>query len=172
MSPEQESFQELRRLLALKRHEQPPPGYFEGFSGQVIARIKAGETPAAGSFLERLTARAPWLQSLWDGFEAKPIVAGAFGVGVCGLLVIGLVSSERMDNVPALSNGQAPQTIFANVPDNQTGAGSLFDRAVTERVGTDRSTGSVFTAQNRTSIFDEIRPHVQPVNFSVPAPAN
>jgi hypothetical protein len=171
MSPEQEEFEELRRLLAIKRHEQPPPGYFNNFSRQVIARIKAGETRAADSFLEGLLARAPWLQTLWEGFEAKPIVAGAFGVGVCGLLVVGLVSSERTDSTAASfsPNGEAPQTFFANVPNNQSGAASLFDRATV----TDRSaTGSVFTAQSRTSIFDEIKPHVQPVNFSVPSPAN
>lgn len=77
---EPENFEELRRLLALKRHEQPPPGYFHEFSRQVITRIKAGETPAADSLLERLVARAPWLQHLWSGLEAKPILAGAFGV--------------------------------------------------------------------------------------------
>jgi hypothetical protein len=170
MSPGQENFEELRRLLAVKRHEQPPPGYFDGFSRQVITRIQAGEARASESFLQRWMSRAPWLQSLWNGFEAKPIVAGAFGVGVCGLLVIGLVSSERIDDaVPSTlsPDSESPQAIFANVP-NQSGAGSLFERALTDR----SVTGSVFTAQSKTSIFDEIRPHVQPVSFSVPVPAN
>jgi hypothetical protein len=171
MSPEHEEFEELRRLLAIKRHEQPPPGYFNNFSRQVIARIKAGETRAADSFLERLLARVPWLRTLWEGFEAKPIVAGAFGVGVCGLLVVGLVSSERTDSTASSfsPNGEVPQTFFAKVPSNQSGTGSLFDRgAVTDRA----ATGSVFTAQ--TSIFDEIkpRPHVELLKFSVPSPAN
>jgi len=169
MSAEQEKFEELRRLLAIKRHEQPPPGYFNNFSHQVIARIRAGETSEAESLLGRLLVRAPWLQRLWDGFEAKPIVAGAFGVGVCGLLVVGLVSSERVDSTGMASpNGEAPQTIFANVP--ASSPGSLFDRAVDDHA----STGSVFTAQSRssTSIFDEIRPHVQQVNFSVPSTGN
>lgn len=169
MSPEQEHFEELRRLLALKRHEQPPPGYFDGFSRQVITRIQAGEARASESLLQRWMSRAPWLQTLWNGFEAKPIVAGVFGIGVCGLLVIGLVSSERIDAVPnTLSpDSESPQAIFANIP-NQSGAGSLFERALTDR----SVTGSVFTAQSKTSIFDEIRPHVQPASFSVPVPAN
>jgi hypothetical protein len=170
MSAEQENFEKLRRLLAIKRHEQPPPGYFNGFSRQVIARIQAGETENAGSFFQRLMGRAPWLQSLWRGFEAKPIVAGAFGVGVCSLLVVGLISSERIDSQTAVLSGDnaAQQAILATVP-RQTVGSSLFERAAADHV----VTGAVYTAQSRSSIFDEIqRPHVQPVSYSASAPAN
>src|SRR5579859_7252253 len=74
MSSEQENFEELRRLLALKRHEQPPPGYFEGFSHQVIARIEAGEISAGQTAMQRLLARLPWFRGVWEGFEAKPLI--------------------------------------------------------------------------------------------------
>ncbi len=166
MSPEQENFEDVRRLLALKRHEQPPPGYFNDFSRQVIARIRAEEAAADASLLHRWLGRAPWLRGLWAGFEAKPILAGAFGVGVCGLLVFGLASSERMDaNLDGLTGKQKPQpTFLAHVP-SQT-VGTLFERASAE-------TGAVYTAQSRSSIFDEIqKPRVQPVSFSLTAPAN
>jgi len=169
MSPEQENFEELRRLLAVKRHEQPPPGYFHDFSRQVIARIRAGETAAADSFWQRLASRAPWLQSLWDGFEAKPIVAGAFGVGVCSLLVVGLVSSERIDanSAPLSQNSAPPETFLANVPSQSVGT-SFYDRVALEHV----STGAVYNARSGSSMFEEIqRPHIQTINFS-PAPAN
>ena len=167
MSADQENFEELRRLLALKRHEQPPPGYFNDFSRQVIARIKAGESAASDSFLFRVTAGMPWLQALWNGFEAKPIVAGAFGIGVCSLLVVGLVSSERMDpNSAMLSPSVAPSQAVLAVPVQNAG---LFERAFVDR----SATGSVFTAQSRSSIFDEIRnPRVESVNFTMPATSN
>jgi hypothetical protein len=165
MNSEREDFEKLRRLLTIKRHEQPPPGYFHDFSRQVISRIKAEEQIAADSFLERLIGHGPWFKRLWNGFEAKPILAGAFGVGVCGLLVVGLVSSERMDSNPSVlsSDNNTPQTILANVP-GQVGHSLLdYGRASTE-------TGAVFTAQSRSSIFEDIQnPHVQNVSFSVPA---
>ena len=59
--------------------------------GQVIARIKAGERGEEGALLERLFWEAPWLQRIWAAFEAKPILAGAFGVAVCGLLISGVI---------------------------------------------------------------------------------
>jgi hypothetical protein len=61
MSENQSNFESLRRLLALKRHEMPPPGYFDAFSRRVIARIRAGETEAPASLSQRLSDQVPWL---------------------------------------------------------------------------------------------------------------
>jgi hypothetical protein len=169
MNSERENFEDLRRLLALKRHEQPPPGFFNEFPRRVITRIRSGEDLVADSFMERLISQAPWMQRLWNGFEAKPILAGAFGLGVCGLLVVGLVSSERIEsNSTTFSpSAETPQTILANVP-NQT-VGSLFERARADHV----IAGLAPSAQSQPSIFDEVRkPRVQPVNFSAPSQGN
>ena len=100
MSQDTENFEQLRRLLALKRHEQPPPGYFNDFSSQVIARIKLGESGDRGFAIEHLLWEAPWLQRIWAAFEAKPVLAGVFGVAVCGLLITGVIYSDRTDVPP------------------------------------------------------------------------
>ena len=89
MNSDSEKFDSLRRLLALKRHEQPPPGYFNRFSRDVMARIKAGEKGG------EIGLELSWLEQLAAMFDVKPIFAGAFGTAVCALLVAGVISSER-----------------------------------------------------------------------------
>src|ERR1043166_7093451 len=99
MNPQQsENFDQLRRLLALKRHEQPPPGYFHAFSGQVIARIKAGELGEGAFSFWRVFWDGAWLQRFWAAAEGKPALAGAFGVLVCGLLISSLVYSDHSNS--------------------------------------------------------------------------
>jgi len=94
---DREQFRELRRLLALKRHEQPPPGYYHQFSGQVMARLRAGDLGASESFIQRLLVQAPWLERWWGAFANRPTLAGAFGAAVCALLVSTVVYSENSE---------------------------------------------------------------------------
>src|SRR5215467_6387274 len=94
MSPIPDDFEQLRRLLALKRHEQPPPGYFHGFSRQVIVRIQAGELgDPAGASLWSFSGGS-FLQRIWATLDARPVLAGAFGVAVCGFFVVGALLSD------------------------------------------------------------------------------
>jgi len=97
MSEDTENFEPLRRLLALKRHEQPPPGYFNNFSRQVILRIEAGERGEEAAIFGRFSWEAPWLQRIWAVLETKPVLAGTFGVALCGLLIAGAVISDKAD---------------------------------------------------------------------------
>lgn len=106
MNPEQEQFELLRRLLAVKRHEQPPPGYFDNFSRQVIIRIRAGETSSSSSILEAL----PWLRHLFGAFQGRPVLAGGFGFAVCALLLAGFLFSENASTPPELSSGTLATT--------------------------------------------------------------
>jgi hypothetical protein len=100
MSSDSENFDQLRRLLVLKKHEQPPPGYFDHFSRNVIARIKAGDQGEP-----KVTG---WLPRLWVALEAKPIFAGAFGAAVCVVLVSGILNSEGPGVGPVTDMGTTP----------------------------------------------------------------
>lgn len=91
MTPDSQDFRQLRQLMALKRHEQPPPGYFNRFSRDVVARIKAGERGESrpSGFMERF----------WALLEAKPIFAGAFGASMCAVLISGLLNAEESPGI-------------------------------------------------------------------------
>lgn len=88
MNPDSQDFDSLRQLLALKRHEVPPPGYFDRFSRDVMARIKSGD---AGEEL----GNDSWFRRFLGMFDVKPVFAGAFGTAVCAFLISGIVSSEQ-----------------------------------------------------------------------------
>jgi hypothetical protein len=149
MNPEQDNFESLRRLLALKRHEVPPPGYFQDFSGQIIARIRAGEQVDRSGFWESLSWEAPWLQRLWSAFETKPIFAGALGMVVCGFLVTGVVYSQRLPD-------RLPDVASAPAPTNGTPLPAQNDEPVL---------GVVPQASFASSI-DGVRPDAMLINFS------
>jgi hypothetical protein len=158
MSQDHEDFKSLRQLLVLKRYEQPPPGYFNDFSSQVIDRIKAGDRVDENIFA-RLSWEAPWLQSLWSALETKPILAGAFGVAVCGLLVWGVVFADRVDvqplaaiEVPRAAEPGLVLTAQASASDEPLRASSVL-------AGNSEKSpmaGSLATAEPSSGIFDLI----------------
>ena len=96
MNQDSENFDSLRQLLALKRHEVPPPGYFDRLPRDIMARIKAGDTG------NELGADLSWFQRFLNVFDVKPIFAGAFGTAVCAFLISGVITSER---TPAFAAG-------------------------------------------------------------------
>jgi hypothetical protein len=110
MNSGQEDFEKLRKLLALKRHEQPPPGYFDRLPNQILSRIKAGETEE--SFWDRLLPK----------IVLRPAFAYGFGLAACVLLAIGGNYALRTDPAPAIGSPfltaqpQDPPTIAAAAP--------------------------------------------------------
>ncbi len=161
MRPDQEEFLELRRLLALKRHEVPPPGYFHGFSGQVIARIRVGESGDNQGATAIL--RGDWFQRFWSALEARPTFAGACAVGLCAVLVSGFISSEQgaLENQPALVAMESTPSPF--------GAAAPQRAAAVTPSGS--FSGTMGLAAPRPSLFDQpSNLRVQPVSFSVPSP--
>ena len=107
MSTENQSqdFEKLQRLLKLKRHELPPPRFFNDFSGKVTDRIRAGDVGRLESFQD-VIGQTPWLQRIWQVLEGKPLVSGAFAAAGCGLMLAGLFLTGKVPNtLPALAGG-------------------------------------------------------------------
>lgn len=80
MNPPEENFENLRKLLELKRHETPPPGYFEDFSSNLIARIEAEDARPA---------LAGW-RRFFPSLDTSPLMVGAYGVIVASLVIAGV----------------------------------------------------------------------------------
>jgi hypothetical protein len=112
MNSDSENFDSLRKLLALKRHEVPPPGYFDRLPRDIMARIKSGD---AGN---EIGADLPWFRRLLSVFDIKPVFAGAFGTAVCAFLISGVINSEQ---TPAFAAGTGtPIDPLANLPSGVT----------------------------------------------------
>jgi len=90
MSENENNFETLRRLLALKRRESPPPGYFNDFSSRVTSRIRAGDG-APESLIQRLWRHLQFYMA----FETKPVYSGAFATAICLLLLVGIVHMQQ-----------------------------------------------------------------------------
>ena len=161
MSPETENFDQLRRLLALKRHEQPPPGYFNNFSSQVIARIEAGERADDPVGIVRFIWEGVWLQRLWDAIEAKPALAGVFGAAVCGFLVAGVIYTDSPTSMKSPFEEHMPGTDRAEVTAPTLGDSVIESTPVSLQFP---SQCGVAAAQVHTLLDDASKPgFVQPI---------
>ncbi len=161
MNENEDNFLSLRRLLALKRHEVPPPGYFNNFSGQVIGRIRAGHARAYAGAAERLADRAPWLYRLLRILEVKPAFIGSFAVALCLMLLGGIVYCERSE----YAGPQAGQPPFQQI------ASASPASMVSPTLAAAGPAGVALTSVNLqpgASLFGGQNPLAQPVSFSIP----
>jgi hypothetical protein len=84
MNKDPENFGALRKLLALKRLEQPPPGYFDHLAGKIVCRLEMGE--GESSFWDRLAA----------SFAVRPALAYGIVLTVCGTLAAATIYSFKI----------------------------------------------------------------------------
>ena len=144
MNPDSENFDSLRQLLALKRHEIPPPGYFDGFSRNVRARIKAGENGEEFGGADSLIKRFLGM------FDVKPVFAGAFGTAVCAFLISGIISSEQ---TPVVAGGPSSvNPILGNIPSPTDGGVAIADpNSMNSNTVAGSSLFDQFSAQTRNA---------------------
>ncbi|MBI1178387.1 hypothetical protein GC207_13205 [bacterium] len=95
MKDQSQDFEQLRQLLALKRHENPPPGYFRDFSTRVIERIER----------EGVAVDENWLQRVISLFRVRPAISASFCLA--SLLVL-LAATTLFEGNQSASNGNLP----------------------------------------------------------------
>jgi len=161
MNEYENNFESLRRLLVLKRHETPPPGYFNYFSSQVLQRIRAGDTGTSANWVEEMFGQAPWLEKLLQVFNVKPVFASAFAGALCLLLFLGIIYAERPDlaSQPILQAATTAASFAAVSP-------SLYQSA--DQMGIVSSTNPVLRPQPVASLFGRQNSLAQPVSFPLP----
>src|SRR5262245_37480806 len=122
MNTDSEKPDELQKMLALKRHEAPPPRYFKGFSAKVIDRLHAPESPQTRTWWTRLRL----------DIEARPLEVSACGVVVCGLPAAGMLVSLRVEPPKTLPGGNDDRLV-GNPPGQQPVPGSLVPAVAPEK---------------------------------------
>ena len=103
MDQESKNTFRVERIIALKRYEQPPPGYFHLLPDRIINRIERGE--GQSSFWEK------W----WPSFRVRPAMAYALGLMVCGVLAAGIYCPPKPDqSASAGADSSAPGERWAD----------------------------------------------------------
>ncbi|MEY2407829.1 MAG: hypothetical protein QOF48_499 [Verrucomicrobiota bacterium] len=117
MKPEITDQEELQRMLALKRHEQPPKRFFKGLSTAVIDRLQHPEPLPPPTFWQRLGL----------DFDRKPVIVCILGVTVCGLLAYALVLSRNVKGPPPdpVSDTSVPSLVIRSTPGQMDSAPPL-----------------------------------------------
>ncbi len=163
MNENENNFESLRRLLVLKRHETPPPGYFNYFSRQVLQRIRAGDTGKSANWMEELLGQAPWLEKWLQAFNIKPVFASAFAGALCLLLILGIIIVER----PDLTSQPVLQAVTPTTTSLAAVSPSVLQSV--DQMGIVSSTNPVLSLQPVASLFGQHNSLAQPVSFSIPA---
>lgn len=143
MSNGPEDFDKLRKLLRVKQHEQPPPGYFTNFSGLVISRIER-EGTAEAAWMD-----IPWLRRLLRTFETSPLIGGLFGSALCGVVILGIMMANSVGKVPAeIARSPGLANNNGSTASSTESVSSVFGSAADNQV---RSTDAMFTSPSNTA---------------------
>ena len=79
-----DEFEFLKKLLAHKRHEEPPPGYFDRLPGEVRARIAHAQANPE-----------PWWRDWLASWDLSPALATSYAVVAVTLVVGGVWMAKQ-----------------------------------------------------------------------------
>jgi hypothetical protein len=153
-TPPKDDFAQLRRLLSIKRHEQPPPGYLHRFPAEVISSLKAerrSRKPSGASESVPL-----WIQHFFERLQARPALSGALGAGLCVLMIGGIVLNEQGTRQPNPMPSLLSEITPAAQPASDMGSSArAFQPVTAEGTGTLMASNS-FQGSPGSSLFDSI----------------
>ena len=104
--PDDPKFDLIRRALALKRHEIPPPRYFNELPGKILSRLAEAEAAEPVSFFEKIR----------QTFVLRPMLATGAGMAA-GVFVLGIVAITLLptgNDIPANSVALVPAAADLN----------------------------------------------------------
>ena len=153
MESSPENFESLQKLLRLKRHEHPHPRYFNDFSGQVIARIEAGEA--------RVAPR--WWQQF--GIDLRAALTVGAGAVACLALFFSMASTPEAASPRSGTFAAGGPSIAGSA--NVAGAPDSFAPPGPQDAIVANSTNPVINAAGIMRL-DPWRTHAVPASFQAP----
>src|SRR5262245_24125033 len=102
---EQENFEELQRLLSMKRSQAPPPHYLRGFSDKVLSGLNRPEPVVPTPW---------WRRARLMLTESRPVQVSILGLAVGGLLVAALASSRSLEKSGATGTFHDRSSLLAS----------------------------------------------------------
>lgn len=147
-------FEDLRRLLALKKYEQPPPRYFSELPSRIWVRIeREGRTT---SFWARIFPKV----------GLNPALVYGFGLLACGTLIFGIGYALQTESDEAVSSPVVNENLLLASPRLaiKTGPELSLSNYQASRLA---STNPVMNSEPLPSLFNSFPPvQVSPVNYS------
>jgi hypothetical protein len=169
MNESEQQFDNLRQLLKLKQHEIPPPGYFAGFSSQIISSIQDDRQALIAN---RSSSIPSWLAGFLSAFDSRPGVLGGLATSMVLFLVLGIVLADHSDNqISSMYTADtamqpasplAPASLTAEMPGNEQAVAG----------GITVSTNPVTSLQPPSSFFGQDNSLFQPVSYAQVGSAN
>ena len=152
MNDSSEDFDALRKLLTLKRHEQPPPGFFDKMPQNILPRLQEQSAPQA----------FPFWRDWFSNFGFKPAVAYGVLMGVCAVILVGVGYAFRMETQPVGALGPDESwRLSASIPDFSEKP--VIPSGFTLQAADLSSTNPVF--ERGESLFGGPKLRVQPASF-------
>ncbi|HRI14907.1 MAG TPA: hypothetical protein PLX89_18070 [Verrucomicrobiota bacterium] len=94
---------DVARLVALKRHEVPPPGFADYLRGRIMRQIAE----------ERERAARPWWSRLWDEVTWQRGMVAANALALTGVAVIAVATFQVAHSV---ANEEIEGQVYAALP--------------------------------------------------------